>query len=430
MSLGIALGSFMQGFSQGAQIGQQLHEVRKQRRLESSVEGITSAGKKQFDADVAAGKAEPGDFMARYTNELVPQIANKYLEAGDPDKAQAWTDWAEASSTKKAAKLFTSGLGKFHAGDVEGALKDMQKAANTSGYGPDGKMSIAEYYDEAAGAVTGYRLGYTTPDGKEVTRNVATADLPKFFASTINPRQAFEYQIQQEAEQAKADREVDTYGRKKQLDKKLGTGTGALTDAQYQNAIQEERKRIEDSALTDPDISEMSADEKEALAKQTVDERFAGRGQPASTGPSVAVDPSTGEIVEPAAQTPTTDAAVDAAPADEQLGISAPVDNDNYAAEGDMLPGEAAPAAVAPSGPMMGSNAPADPAAAATPAAGNSQVDPGQQQQYLMQASQMIKQGGNGQQIGQALIAAGIPPEAWPQDVRLAVTAAQPGVSQ
>jgi hypothetical protein len=418
MSLGIALGGFMSGFSQGVQTGQYIHEARKQRRLENTVEGITKTGKADYDAAVAAGTEDPGDFMSYYSNKLVPEIAAAHLENGDPAKAQAWTDWAESTTTKKAAKLFNSGLGKFQSGDTEGAVKDMQKAANTKGYGPDGKMSVAEYYDEQAGAVTGYRVSFTTPDGEEHSKNVAAADLPKFFAGVIAPQTAFELQLAQDASKAKADLEVETYGRKKQLDKQLGTGTGALTQAQYQNAIQEERKAIEANALTDPELTDLTGAEKEALAKANVDARFSSMGQPAAPTEQVAVDPTTGEPV--AAETPTTDAAA-AAPTDESLGITPTADTPT---EENPAP-EAAPQPV-----LQAPAAPQAPTDAATPAAATSQVDPGMQQQYLAQASQMMRQGGDAQKIAAALLAAGISPQQWPQDVRMAAQSGQMGIGR
>ena len=299
--LGIALGSFTQGFSQGVNLRTQMDEVARQRDLRKSVQGITQTGKAAYDADVAAGKAEPGDFMSRYTNELMPQIAEKYLEAGEPDKAAAWTDWATSTAAKKATKEFNQGLQQFQMGDVEAGLKSMKKAANTNGYGPDGKTSVAEIYDEDAGAVTGYRLTYTLPDGKQHTKNVATADLPNFFAATINPQSAFELQQASAAAQSKADLEVETYTRKKKAEKELGVGAGAMTQAQYQNAIQEERKRIEDASLLSGE--ELTDDEKEAQAKELVDKRLGLTGA-APTEPQIAVDPETGEQV----QLPTTPA--------------------------------------------------------------------------------------------------------------------------
>src|SRR5262245_5351628 len=102
--LGIALGSFAQGFSQGMDLGVRMKEVRKQRKLESSIEGITTAGKAEYEQGVKAGTQKEGDFGSFYGKYLVPKIANEYMLAGDPAKASAWTDWADTESTKKASK--------------------------------------------------------------------------------------------------------------------------------------------------------------------------------------------------------------------------------------------------------------------------------------------------------------------------------------
>jgi hypothetical protein len=410
--LGIALGAFAQGFSQGIDLGDRIRGIRKQHKLESDVEGITQEGKAQYDADVAAGTAEPGDFMSRYANEMVPLIANRYLEEGDPAKAQAWVDWAESSTTKRAAKKFTSGLGKLQSGDIEGGIADMTSAANTKGYGIDGKLSAAEYYDEEAGQVTGYRLTFNTPDGKEHTKNVAVDDLASFFSNLANPQAAFEMQEATKAAESKADLEVRTHVRKKAAEAELGVGTGALTQAQYQNAVQEERKRIEESALLDEEVGAMTPEQREAMAKQIVDARF-GRGGAAPAEPQVAVDPDTGQQVQ--FDTPASDAAAPAPadeeqPTDEQLGVQAPLDEVSQA-----------PAA-APAEPIGGQ--------AASPVDATSQVPDSDKQQYLAQASQAIKQGVNPQQVGQALTQAGIPPEQWPPDIMRAAQVAQIGITR
>jgi flagellar basal body rod protein FlgB len=416
MNLGIALGSFSQGFAQGIQLGTTLDAVRTQRKLKDAVSGITKEGKAEFDTQVKAGKADAGDFDAFYANHLVPKIANEYLLANEPDKAQAWTDWAESSSAKKASKLFGSGLQKLQMGDIQGGMDDMMKTADTKGYGPDGKMTAAEIYDEGAGKVTGYRLTYKLANGQEHSKNVAAADLPSFFASTINPQAAFELQQSQQAAESKADLDVKTYTRKKQAEKDLGVGAGALTEAQYQNAIQEERKRIEESSLTDPDMADATADEKEQLAKDTVDKRL-GKVTATADEPQVAVDPSTGQQV----QLPTA-----AAPTQSQVQPQAA-----QPAPGPVDTGQA------PAGVQMPQAAPSQPTAdtapgivAPSPQAATTQVAPSDRQAYLAQATQQMKQGANGQDIAKSLIAAGIPPEQWPQDVQLAVRNSMPGVSQ
>ena len=406
--LGIALGAFAQGFSQGIDLGDRIRGIRKQRKLEGAVEQAGAEGKAEFDAAVQSGEAEPDDYMSFYAQHVVPKVANEYLLDGDPAKAQAWADWAESSAAKAGSKKFMSGLAKFQNGDIEGAVLDMQKAANTQGYGIDGKVSVAEYFDEAAGQVTGYRLSFTTKDGKEHTKNVATGDLPQFFANLVNPKAAFEMEQAAKAAESKADLEVRTHVRKKQAEAELGVGSGALTQAQYQNAIQEERKNIETNSLTDPELSDLTGEEKEALARKIVDERF-GKTSTAPAAPQVTVDPETGEQVP--IETPATDSAAPPAAdeTDEQLGVQAPLD-------------EVSQAPAAPAEPVGGQ--------APSPVAATSEVQGGQKQQYLAQASQALKQGANPQQVGQALVQAGIPPEQWPQDIMRAAQVGQLGVSR
>jgi len=413
--LGIALGAFTQGFAQGVDLGTKIHDIRKQRKMESTVQGISAQTKADYDTAVSKGEAAPDDYMSFFTQHAVPKISNEYLLDGDPEKAQVFLDWAETTGAKNGAKKFMSGLSKLQNGDVQGGVDDMVKAANVQGYGIDGKVTAAEYYDEEAGAVTGYKLTFTGSDGEERVKNVATGDLASFFANLANPKAAFEMEQADKAARSKADLEVETHTRKKTAEKELGVGTGGLTPAQYQNAIQEERKAIENAALTDPELEGKTSAEKEAMAKEIVDARFGGMGKTAAPGPQVAVDPDTGEPVA-GDQTPTTDAmtpppAEDTTPVpdDEELGAAS-------------TPADATGPVQAPA-PVAGVVAP-------TPAATTSEVAPGQKQQYLAQATQLMKQGGDAQKIGRALIAAGIPPEQWPQDVKMAAQQSQLGVSR
>jgi hypothetical protein len=101
-------------------------------------------------------------------------------------------------------------------------------------------------------------------------------------------------------------------------------------------------------------------------------------------------------------------------PADEDLGVG------TGEGTGGTPVSSAAPVQQAPQ--VAGINAP-------TPAAQASEMAPDQQQAYITQASQLMRQGGNAQQIAQTLIKAGVSPDKWPQDLQLAARSAQLGVA-
>lgn len=412
--LGIALGAFTQGFNQGLDTAAKFADIRDKGQLRAGIKQASTEGQAAYEADVAAGTAKPNDPNAALAY-IIPKVANTYMVNGQPEVAAQWADWMETNNAKRGTKLFMSGLSKLQGGDVQAGIDDMTQAANLQGYGPDGKVTAAEYYDEAAGAVTGYRFTFQGADGETHTKNVATDDVASFMAGLVNPQSAFELDQASKAARSKADLDVETHGRKKQIEAQLGVGTGALTPAQYQNAIQEERKALEDRSLTDKDLQDLSSDEKEALAKETVDKRF-GKSGGAAAGPTVTVDPETGEQVDPAAtETPATDAAQPppAEPTDAELGVDE-MPTSSVAPQQAAGPAPAAPGVTAP---------------AATPAA-DTTAPTDQKQQYLTEASQLLKQGGNAQQIGQALVKAGIPPEQWPQDLQLAARSAQLGLQR
>lgn len=402
--LGIALGSFMEGFTRGAVLRQQIDEGRDRAKLRSGIANVTKTGKAEFDAGVKSGKYQADDFDNFYNQKMIPQYANEYRLAGDPAKAAAFTDFADSEAAKKGSRLFASGLQAMQMGDVEGGMADLTKAVNLDGYGPEGKMTAAELYDEGAGAVTGYKVTFTDKNGKEYSKNVAKDDLPKFFAATVNPKAAFETKLASDAEQAKADLEVQTHGRKKLIEKQLGVGDGAITEKDYVKAIADERKRIESDSLTNPEYRDLTGDQKEAMARQIVDQRM-GKQSSAPAAPQVYVDPDTGEQVSAPTQQPA--AAPTAAPTQGPAPAATTQADQNTAAPAAPV---AAPAQPAPNGIVA-------PTSAAAPT--------DQRQALIMQAAQEIQKGGDATKIAAALTQAGIPPAEWPAAVK---TAAQPGV--
>jgi hypothetical protein len=77
---------------------------------------------------------------------------------------------------------------------------------------------------------------------------------------------------------------------------------------------------------------------------------------------------------------------------------------------------------------QSGGNAPG--IVAPSPQAATTQVDPTQKQAAVAQATQLMQQGADGQKIANALLAAGVPPDQWPQSVQLAARGATLGISR
>ncbi|WP_296100360.1 hypothetical protein [uncultured Agrobacterium sp.] len=287
MSLAIGLGGFMDGFAKGQQIRQGWeNEERKKVADErakvladrqdveynrviaqrNEIDKINADAKTTFDAQVNAGTQQPGDFDQFWNKFALPKMKNTYLANGDLDNARRVQEWGETEDAKNGARLFAGALVKAQTGDGAGALADVIKAGQVKGYINNGYEVLGqEPIVTPEGANRGFRIQLRTPDGKEVTQDIQTSDLPKLIATFGNPEAAWNSQI---AARAVADKEaanLRTYEEKKKIDRQYGVGD----TKQRTNAITSLRKRF-DGGLggTDKKFDDMPVEEKEKLIEQ------------------------------------------------------------------------------------------------------------------------------------------------------------------
>lgn len=406
-NLGIGLGGFMQGFQQSRRM--RLEDERqdllakryekadeRQEKLDArqdvlnaradeayerdetqrqAVADIGINAQKAFDSKVAAGTAQPGDFDTFWSKYALPKLKGTYLANGDIDKAQAVIKWGETADAKEGAKLAMGALLKAQTGDPDGALADVIKAGSLKGYIDHGyEVQGHDKIMTPDGQLAGYRLNMKTPDGKDVQQDVQLSDLPRLVATFLNPEAAWESQIAAQAKAKERSEELADFETKEQIKKKYGTGE----TRQREDAISALRKRFDGELDTvtgeaKKAFDSLPRDEQEKLIEQEMNLQSgqtgiggapAGSTGSATTGSGrkVVVDTATGQ---PARQS--------ASPAG----------------------GGAAPVAK-PSAP--------DPVALATAA---------------------LQKGESPVRVAEALSAAGVPEDRWPEALRTAISSAR-----
>jgi len=212
---GIGLGGFAKGLESGVGLGEKLRKARndeddraKTTETETRHKQAMAAGMTDFQSAVSRGEADPNDTPASLRFAM-PHVMRAALENNDPKRLEFFTKWKDSDEAKTGTRLFESAMRRISVGDVEGGWADVQKLGRHKGYG--GEYEIGPLQKTGEGQFT---TSIKTADGR--TLNPTFADPSQFVATFGNPAAAV--QDMQSARQQKL--ELDTYGRKKDIDLK------------------------------------------------------------------------------------------------------------------------------------------------------------------------------------------------------------------
>jgi hypothetical protein len=386
----------MDGFQRGAQVRENMDARKRQKVLQerqdveynrqidqrNKIDDINKQAQAAFDGEVKAGTMSPEDFDSFWNKYTIPKLKQAYLLNGDMNNAEAVQKWGDSEEAREGGRLFTSSLLKAQTGDAAGAIDDVMKLGKLKGYMSHGYEVLGqESITNDKGQVGGYRIKLKTPDGKELLQDIRTEDLPRLIATFGNPQAAMESQIAASTAKAKADQELDTYRKKKAVDKEFGVGKN--DDKLRADAVTALRKRMDGGLAGDEaKFDDLSRDEQEKLIAQEID---LVRGQPGLAGAAekpaerkVVVDSVTGKTVDPETKRPT-----------KADGSREPVKREQQ-------------------GPVDGRSS-GDRATAL----------------MLQQAAAMLSNGVPPEDVGQSLVDAGIPPDQWPDGLKAALARAK-----
>jgi hypothetical protein len=296
---GIGLGGFVDGFTKGYGIREDMEDRKdkkaqlqrenawqdeergRQRMLwgrddekyqrdetnRQNIEDIGKDAKTQFDQDVQDGKQQPDNFENFYNSYALPRMRNEFLSQGKLAEAKALDDWSDTAGAKAGAKLFGSALTKLNIGNPEGALDDFIAAGQTKGYlDHDLQFVSKDRLVDNSGKLLGFRVTLKDAKGKPLVQDVPVDKIADLGATLFSPESAFKSQIDARANAAKQAQELDTYKKKKEIDKTYGVPD----TKQRTKAIDDLRKRLDGgmdlvSGQTRPDFNALPRDQQEKM---------------------------------------------------------------------------------------------------------------------------------------------------------------------
>jgi hypothetical protein len=306
-NFGIGLGAFVQGFGNGMEMrnryedrkirNEQAKEDRaytKDRRARQAeldarsdaeyqrneaqrrtVEQIGLNARADFDNRVKAGQENADDFDTYWSKHVVPKLTETYIANGDADSAKKMQAWADSSDARKGGKLALEAMHLAQQGDFAGALKAAQQAGQVQGYIKHG-YEIGDQTEiiDNNGKLQGYRLNLKTQDGEAVTQDVPLKEISTLLGQYLNPQAAFASQQATAAADAKDKRELKNYADKKSIDRQMGGGDKARSEA-----IKSLRRRM-DGGLTGDEqkFDDLPKEDQEAAIQKELDLQRGGSG--------------------------------------------------------------------------------------------------------------------------------------------------------
>lgn len=98
-NFGIGVGAFADGLTRGMGLGREIKQARNERQIDTiRKEGLSQA------REAAGPEASPDAIMQNFMQTGVPRIAEAYLQQGNVEKAEAWTQWAQNREQQRGMK--------------------------------------------------------------------------------------------------------------------------------------------------------------------------------------------------------------------------------------------------------------------------------------------------------------------------------------
>lgn len=420
MSLGVGLGSFMEGMQSGMAMRERIDNRNLQRENRQRMAQIDTDARETFDDKVAQGQMSPDQFEEFWISYALPRKRNELLRQGDYRGARALQEWGQSDEAIQGGRLFASALLKAQTGDAAGALQDAIRAGQVKGYIDHGyELKGQQEIRTPEGELWGFRLTGNDAEGKEFQQDVPLAEIPRMVATFANPEAAWETQQAARAAQQKREQDLSDFERREEIKASNAPRNNPDYAEQY-------RKAFDDLMKNDLDFAELSEEEQDARVRALLDRaeqydrsRRGGENRPPEPQ-RITVDRETGQQVgigvDPTAEDAgrATDPASAADGAREERGglggalrrahdgVREIIDNNPWR-QGD--------------GRQQQAPAPA-PSAGARP----------NRDQVLAEARAEISRGGNPQAIAQRLSQAGVARAEWPNELRGALAREAPGI--
>lgn len=226
-NFGIGLGSFLSGFTQGADAAANIQNARNRQKLAdmqiSNLEKEQQA--KQGAIDLSAQGADEAkantdgkidSVMNYYMQNTAPKLQQYWLSQGDVTKADAFGKWIQDTNVQQGMKYGAGMIRSAQLGDPQGVMDNMVKLYNQPGYFDDGFSAVkADVRRDKDGNASGWDITLRNDKtGKESTHSFNSMDdIYKTAMQYGDPKNVFEYGIQQLQAGQKAQLEAAKEGR-------------------------------------------------------------------------------------------------------------------------------------------------------------------------------------------------------------------------
>lgn len=159
------------------------------------------AGQSLAAAKGGAPDQRPDTFVEMYARVGAPKIVRAYLEAGEPDKAQAFQTWIDTEGAKRGMKSWANATHAATLGDDKAFVHHMSEAFNNQDYFGDGYEVIEKKSGLTKGPqgnIIGAKMTFKGPDGVEFVKEYSGMDdLYRAAVQFMAPEKVFEYGIEQ-----------------------------------------------------------------------------------------------------------------------------------------------------------------------------------------------------------------------------------------
>lgn len=249
-NFGIGIGSFMNGFANGANTYNQITEAKDRKKLrdiqfkqlegeaqdkqayrdlnrqgveeakaarqadisksiirgsaesaEGPVQPSYKVGNRSYASEeeaTAAAEKEAGSFIDYYMKTTVPKLQEHWLSTGDVEKAQNIGKWMEDANVQKGVKAWAGAVRSFQTGDRDGFKRNLMAAYNQEGYFDDGVTATGiEDVNNEQGQLLGYKISFKAPDGTVTDQTFEGEDVAKLALNAMSPENVLSYGMEQ-----------------------------------------------------------------------------------------------------------------------------------------------------------------------------------------------------------------------------------------
>ena len=231
-NFGIGLGSFMSGFTEGANAAQGIKRGMQQEKLTNmqikNLEDQQTAnqGAKDISAQGVADAQKNTDgnidnVMTNYMQNTAPKLQQYWMANGDVDKANAFGKWINDTNVQQGMKYGAGMIRAAQLGDPDGVMKNMVNLYNQPGYFEDGHSAVgATLRKDKDGNAAGMDITLRNDKtGEETTQTFNSMDdVYKTAMQFGQPQNVFNYGIEQMKAGEKARVDMAKEGRDWQRD--------------------------------------------------------------------------------------------------------------------------------------------------------------------------------------------------------------------